>query len=340
MCSNISYISCWLKVTDSLWRSKFYWYKTSEIILTPSFIKPGELIFCLFNIDELFFCCFLLFQIFFFHYDDSFQTLIFHFLLFVCLFFPLQTKLPTEPFELRLPSRLGLCQSSAASRLASAAADGGRSTHEDMTNTVLDWISLFSAPLFHLPYLAVKSCGLHAAIALWSPHAELTLVCGTVNHSGWSKDCLHQQQHHQNQQQDVIGLLGHTFTNKHTERNQFVSLQETSSTFSNLASLSLLLTESQGWIGQILKVCRFRFNKFTLAVGTSWRKISIKLITLQDRKPEAEKSRGDVTLLMAISTSTWEMPPKEEGGEKTQDVRIKSFLKSSMKMRQTNRMSI
>lgn len=42
----------------------------------------------------------------------------------------------------------------------------------------------------------------------------------------------------------------------------------------------------------------------TLAVGTSCRNISIKLITLQERKPEAEKSRGDVTLLMAINTST------------------------------------
>lgn len=31
----------------------------------------------------------------------------------------------------------------------------------------------------------------------------------------------------------------------------------------------------------------------------------MKLITLEERKPEAEKSSGDVTLLMAINTSTW-----------------------------------
>lgn len=42
----------------------------------------------------------------------------------------------------------------------------------------------------------------------------------------------------------------------------------------------------------------------TLDIGTSWRKISMKLITLEERKPEAEKSSGDVTLLMAINTST------------------------------------
>ena len=40
-------------------------------------------------------------------------------------------------------------------------------------------------------------------------------------------------------------------------------------------------------------------------MGTSCRKISTKLRALQDRKPEAEKSRGDVTLLIAISASTW-----------------------------------
>lgn len=48
----------------------------------------------------------------------------------------------------------------------------------------------------------------------------------------------------------------------------------------------------------------FGSAELTLAVGTSCRNISMKLITLQERKPEAEKSRGDVTLLMAISTST------------------------------------
>lgn len=78
----------------------------------------------------------------------------------------------------------------------------------------MDWNET-SAPAFTChTYLTMISCGLHAVIALWSPHAELTLVCGTVHHSGWSKDCLHQQQHHQNQQQDVIGLLWHTQTNR------------------------------------------------------------------------------------------------------------------------------
>lgn len=48
----------------------------------------------------------------------------------------------------------------------------------------------------------------------------------------------------------------------------------------------------------------FGSAELTLAVGTSCRNISMKLITLQERKPEAEKSKGDVTLLMAISTST------------------------------------
>lgn len=57
----------------------------------------------------------------------------------------------------------------------------------------------------------------------------------------------------------------------------------------------------------------FLLIKFTLAVGTSWRKISIKLITLLERKPEAEKRRGDVTLLMAISISTWEDTQKKAG---------------------------
>lgn len=49
----------------------------------------------------------------------------------------------------------------------------------------------------------------------------------------------------------------------------------------------------------------------TLDVGTSWRNISMKLITLEERKPEAEKSSGDVTLLMAIKTSTWRRPGRE-----------------------------
>lgn len=53
-----------------------------------------------------------------------------------------------------------------------------------------------------------------------------------------------------------------------------------------------------------MKPAHFHFIELTLDVGTSCRKISIKLITLQERKPEAEKSKGDVTLLMAISTST------------------------------------
>lgn len=53
-----------------------------------------------------------------------------------------------------------------------------------------------------------------------------------------------------------------------------------------------------------IKPAHFHFIDLTLDVGTSCRKISIKLITLQERKPEAEKSKGDVTLLMAISTST------------------------------------
>lgn len=59
------------------------------------------------------------------------------------------------------------------------------------------------------------------------------------------------------------------------------------------------------------------FIKFTLAVGTSCRKISIKLITLLERKPEAEKSRGDVTLLMAIRTSTCETPGREKQDRRT-----------------------
>lgn len=53
----------------------------------------------------------------------------------------------------------------------------------------------------------------------------------------------------------------------------------------------------------------------TLDVGTSWRKISMKLITLEERKPEAEKSSGDVTLLMAINTSTWCAPGRKEEKE-------------------------
>lgn len=39
-------------------------------------------------------------------------------------------------------------------------------------------------------------------------------------------------------------------------------------------------------------------------MGTSCRKISIKLSTLLDKKPEAENSRGEVTLLIAINIST------------------------------------
>lgn len=34
----------------------------------------------------------------------------------------------------------------------------------------------------YLPYLTEMA--VHAVIALWSPHAELTLVGGTVHHSG------------------------------------------------------------------------------------------------------------------------------------------------------------
>lgn len=45
-------------------------------------------------------------------------------------------------------------------------------------------------------------------------------------------------------------------------------------------------------------------RQLTLAVGTSYKKMSMKLSTLQERKPEAEKSRGEVTLLMAINIST------------------------------------
>lgn len=37
----------------------------------------------------------------------------------------------------------------------------------------------------------------------------------------------------------------------------------------------------------------------------------MKLITLEERKPEAEKSSGDVTLLMAIKTSTWRGPGRQ-----------------------------
>lgn len=73
-----------------------------------------------------------------------------------------------------------------------------------------------TTPAFYLSYLAVVTGGVHAVIALHSAHAELTLVGGTVHHSGWSQNSLHQQQHHQNQQQDVIGLLDHTHT--HTKR--------------------------------------------------------------------------------------------------------------------------
>jgi len=44
---------------------------------------------------------------------------------------------------------------------------------------------------------------------------------------------------------------------------------------------------------------------------TSCIKISIKLITLLDKNPEAEKSSGDVTLLIAISISTYSSGKKE-----------------------------
>lgn len=77
----------------------------------------------------------------------------------------------------------------------------------------------------------------------------------------------------------------------------------------SLKSVPVVLVQKELKAGEVKPahytlLVNFHFIKLTLAVGTSCRKISIKLITLQERKPEAEKSRGDVTLLMAINTST------------------------------------
>lgn len=134
---------------------------------------------------------------------------------------------------------------------------------------------------FFSPYVAMFG-GVRRILGLWTPHAELALVGGTVHHSGGSENCLHQQQHHQDQQQDVVRLLERAHT--HTLRGQSRYLEDT--------------WRDQDQTGST------RLAPLTFAVGTSCRKISTKLMTLQERKPEAEKSKGDVTLLMAITTST------------------------------------
>lgn len=53
--------------------------------------------------------------------------------------------------------------------------------------------------------------------------------------------------------------------------------------------------------------------ELTFANGTSCRKISMKLITLLDKNPDAEKSSGEVTLLIAINISTYRTIEKGRG---------------------------
>lgn len=256
----------------------------------------------------------------------------------------------TGPFAPQLPSRLGPCRNPAASRRL-LAAERGREREEiwgkwrvkdEQHNVFYKYASsssifmcsylnvlyltlqlvkkhlqhnvqtqtpivegLCPQPLLYPPYLVVMGRALHAVIVLWSPHAELTLVGGTVHHSGCSEYRLQQQQHHQNQQQDVVGLLCRTQTHR--------LIKSLWMRFTVLTRELYLAKGAEGWIlGAHCKlVICFYFINLTLAVGTSCKKISMKLMTLEERKPEAEKSSGDVTLLMAINTSTWETRRRE-----------------------------
>lgn len=140
------------------------------------------------------------------------------------LFFPASQKnLLTEPFGPQPLSKPCLCQNPAVFHWV-LDADGEKTRREVKKES---HPSVIVAPAhgqsFYLPYLAVLGWGLHAVIALWRPRVELALIRGTVHHSGQSQKCLHQQQHQQNEQQDVVGLLEYT---QHTHRHTHIYLDE------------------------------------------------------------------------------------------------------------------
>lgn len=57
---------------------------------------------------------------------------------------------------------------------------------ETKRQTLIDLSICVHNSCFYPPYLTVMGRGVHAVVTLWSPHAELALVRGTVYHSGWS----------------------------------------------------------------------------------------------------------------------------------------------------------